>query len=88
MATRSFHRLLTAGASREMRERMEMEFLMLRDYDERDMELLRQKKQLQQKDEQLKETIHLLVLASVPASIIAERLGVTQEDVERMAAEG
>ena len=50
-----FHRLLTAGASREMRERMEMEAIMLRDYDERGMELLRQKKLLKEKDEQLQE---------------------------------
>lgn len=34
------HRLLSAGASREMREKMEMEDLMLRDYDERGVERL------------------------------------------------
>ena len=57
-----FHRLLTAGASKEMRERMEMEDLMFRDYDERGVELLKQRKQLlenekqlQEKDEQLQE---------------------------------
>ena len=103
-----FHRLLTAGASKEMREKMEMEDLMLRDYDERGVELLRQKKQLQEKDEQLqekdeqlqekdtqllqqgvqlKETIRLLMQAAVPASLIAERLNISREEVERMAAE-
>ena len=50
-----FHRLLTAGASKEMRERMEMEDLMLRDYDERGVELLKQKKQLQEQSAQLQE---------------------------------
>ena len=50
-----FHRLLTAGASREMRERMEMEDLMLRDYDERGVELLKQKKQLLENQKQLQE---------------------------------
>ena len=50
-----FHRLLTAGASKEMRERMEMEDLLLRDYDERGVELLRQKKQLLQQFEQLQQ---------------------------------
>ena len=50
-----YHRLLTAGASREMRERMEMEDLMLRDYDERGVELLRQKKQLLENQKQLQE---------------------------------
>ena len=49
------HRLLTAGASKEMRERMEMEDLMLRDYDERGMELLRQKKELQEKGNEFAE---------------------------------
>jgi hypothetical protein len=50
-----FHRLLTAGASREMRERMEMEDLMFRDYDERGVELLKQKKQLLENQKQLQE---------------------------------
>ena len=50
-----FHRLLTAGASREMRERMEMEDLMLRDYDERGVALLKQKKQLLENQKQLQE---------------------------------
>ena len=49
------HRLLTAGASREMRERMEMEDLMFRDYDERGVELLKQRKELQEKNSQLQE---------------------------------
>ena len=49
------HRLLTAGASREMREKMEMEDLMLRDYDERGVELLKQRKQLQENEKQLQE---------------------------------
>ena len=111
-----FHRLLTAGASREMRERMEMEDLMLRDYDERGVELLRQKKQLQEKDsqlqekdsqlqekdfqlqekdsqlqeqsEQLRQTIRLLKQAQVAPALIAERLGITPQDVELMAREG
>jgi len=132
-----FHRLLTAGASREMRERMEMEDLMLRDYDERGVALLKQKKQLQEKDsqlqekdsqlqeqreqlqekdsqlqekdsqlqeqreqlqekdsqlqeqrEQLRNTIKLLMQASVPSDLIASRLNITKEDVERMAGEG
>ena len=51
-----FHRLLTAGASREMRERMEMEDLMLRDYDERGVELLKQRKQMQENQKQLQES--------------------------------
>jgi hypothetical protein len=50
-----FHRLLTAGASREMRERMEMEDMMFRDYDERGVELLNQKKQLLENQKQLQE---------------------------------
>jgi hypothetical protein len=131
-----FHRLLTAGASREMRERMEMEELMLRDYDERGMELLKQRKQLQEnekrlqesekrlqdmdsqlqekdsqlqekdsqlqekdsqlqeKDSQLqeksnllKQTIKLLMQASVPSDLIASRLNISKEDVERVAIE-
>ena len=96
------HRLLSAGASREMREKMEMEDLMLRDYDERGVELLKQKKQLlenqkqlQEKDfqlqeqrEQLRNTIKLLMQASVPSDLIATRLNISKEDVERMAIEG
>ena len=50
-----FHRLLTAGASKEMRERMEMEELLFRDYDERGVELLKQRKQLQENEKQLQE---------------------------------
>ncbi len=101
-----FHRLLTAGASKEMRERMEMEELLFRDYDERGVELLKQRKQLaenkkqlaenekqlqemdsqlQTKDEQLRQTIRLLIQASVPADLIAERLNISREVVERMA---
>ena len=49
------HRLLAAGATKEMRERMEMEDLMLRDYFDRGVELLRQKKQLQENEKQLQE---------------------------------
>ena len=49
------HRLLTAGASKEMRERMEMEDLMFRDYDERGIELLKQRKQLLENKRQLQE---------------------------------
>ena len=118
-----FHRLLTAGASREMRERMEMEDLMLRDYDERGVELLKQKKQLQENQKQLQEkdsqlqekdsqlqeqqeqlqkkdsqlqeqreqlrsTIKLLMQASVSSDLIASRLNISREDVERMGGEG
>ena len=97
-----FHRLLTAGASREMREKMEMEDLMLRDYEERGVELLKQKKQLKEKDsqlqeqreqlqeqrEQLRNTIKLLMQTSVPSDLIASRLNISKEDVERMASEG
>ena len=50
-----FHRLLTAGASKEMRERMEMEELLFRDYDERGIELLKQRKQLVENEKQLQE---------------------------------
>ena len=97
-----FHRLLTAGASREMRERMEMEDLMLRDYDERGVELLKQKKQLQENEkqlqekdlqlqeqrEQLRQTVKLLIQASVSSDLIASRLNISREDVERLAGEG
>ena len=132
-----FHRLLTAGASREMREKMEMEDLMLRDYEERGVELLKQKKELQEKDsqlqeqreqlqesqkqlqekdsqlqekdsqlqekdsqlqekdsqlqeqrEQLRQTIWLLRQASVSADLIASRLNISLDDVERIAGEG
>ena len=111
-----FHRLLTAGASREMREKMEMEDLMLRDYEERGVELLKQKKELQEKDsqlqeqreqlqesqkqlqekdtqlqeqrEQLRQTIWLLKQASVSADLIASRLNISLDDVERIAGEG
>jgi hypothetical protein len=110
-----FHRLLTAGASKEMRERMELEDLMFRDYDERGVELLKQRKQLQEnerqlqenerrlqenerqlqekdsrlqkKDEQLRQTIRLLIQASVPADLIAERLNISIEAVTRMAGD-
>ena len=117
-----FHRLLTAGASREMRERMEMEDLMLRDYDERGVELLKQrkqlqenqkqlqesqkqlqenkkqlqenqkqlqenKKQLQEQGEQLRQTIRLLLEASVPADVIAGKLNISIDTVRQMAGD-
>ena len=103
-----FHRLLTAGASKEMREKMEMEDLMLRDYDERGVELLKQRKQLQENEkqlqenekqlqekdkqlaeqgEQLRQTIRLLMQASVPADLIAERLNISIEAVRQMAGD-
>ena len=55
-----FHRLLTAGASKEMRERMEMEELLFRDYDERGVELLKQRKRLQENEKKLQENEKLL----------------------------
>jgi hypothetical protein len=48
-------RLRAAGATKEMRERMNMEDLMLRDYENLGIEILRQKKQLQENEKQLQE---------------------------------
>ena len=86
-----FHRLLTAGASREMREKMEMEDLMLRDYEERGVELLKQKKQLQEKDSQLQEKDSLLrrsvaaLKATMPAEQIAAMLGISADEVRQLS---
>ena len=92
------HRLLTAGASREMRERMEMEDLMFRDYDERGVELLKQKKQLQEQREQILEQKELLqqkdsllrksvlaLKATMRAEQVAATLGISVDEVERLS---
>ena len=62
---------------------------------EQSEQLQEQSEQLQEKDsqlqeqrEQLRQTVKLLIQASVPSDLIASRLNITQEDVERMAGEG
>ena len=55
---------------------------------EKDSQLQQKDSQLQNQREQLRQTIKLLMQASVSSDLIASRLNITQEDVERMAGEG
>jgi len=62
---------------------------------EQSEQLKEQSEQLQEKDsqlqeqrEQLRQTVKLLMQASVPSDLIASRLNISKEDVERMAGEG
>ena len=112
-------RLQEAGSKKEIRERMKMEELLLRDYENMGVEILRQKKQLQEQSaqleeqsaqleeqsaqleeqsaqleeqsaqlekqsHQLRETIRLLLQASVPIDVIAARLNITVDKVEEL----
>ena len=81
------HRLTAAAANAEMRQDMNVEDEYYQVIEDRDTEILEQKKKLKEKDKQIRALAKMMSATGTSAETIAEALGVSAEEVSRLLSE-